>query len=375
MKKLFKLTFFFSFLMLFVACGDDDLEPTLAQDKDLNTGINNADDLVSVMNSAYDRMTPSGYYGRNQIIMGDVRTDNLYSNVNSGSDHGYLWWYDDNNNYANNSNTENGVLVIGVQNDAANSVTKDAVAIESTGDIWLNPGTTNDSYGGASGPNFTNGKVYIGRETTKYQVWHEGNDGSGSTLDADKLDGQEGSYYQNAGNLNAGTIPDARLANSSLFVTGMILMYTGNSAPSGWAICNGQNGTPDLRDRFIVGAGSAYSVNNTGGAASVTLTTAQLPAHSHTTPNHNHSFSATTSSNTHNHIYQNQVAVTDASERPWPASNNDCRLDDANTSNNTHSHTVSGTTGNANPTTNNTGSGNSHENRPPYYALMFIMKL
>mgnify|MGYP003298370812 FL=1 len=86
---------------------------------------------------------------------------NFNSNVNSGSDHGYLWWYDDNNNYANNSNTENGVLVIGVQNDATNSVAKDAVAIESSGDIWLNPGTTNDSYGGASGPNFTNGKVYI----------------------------------------------------------------------------------------------------------------------------------------------------------------------------------------------------------------------
>ena len=84
MKKLIKLTFFFSFLMLFVACGDDDLEPTLAQDKDLNTGINNAGDLASVMNSAYDRMTSSGYYARNQIVMGDVRTDNAYSNVNSG---------------------------------------------------------------------------------------------------------------------------------------------------------------------------------------------------------------------------------------------------------------------------------------------------
>ena len=84
MKKLLKLTFFFSFLMLFVACGDDDLEPTLAQDKDLSTGINNAADLVSVMNSAYDRMTSSGYYGRNQIVMGDVRTDNAYSNMNSG---------------------------------------------------------------------------------------------------------------------------------------------------------------------------------------------------------------------------------------------------------------------------------------------------
>ena len=84
MKKILKLTFFFSFLMLFVACGEDDLEPTLAQDKDLNTGINTASDLVSVMNSAYDRMTSSGYYGRNQIVMGDVRTDNAYSNMNSG---------------------------------------------------------------------------------------------------------------------------------------------------------------------------------------------------------------------------------------------------------------------------------------------------
>ena len=307
---------------------------------------------------------------------------NFNSNVNSGSDHGYLWWYDDNNNYANNSNTENGVLVIGVQNDATNSVAKDAVAIESSGDIWLNPGTTNDSYGGASGPNFTNGKVYIGRETTKYQVWHEGNDGSGSTLDADKLDGQEGSYYQNAGNLNAGTIPDARLANSSLFVTGMILMYTGNSAPSGCAICNGQNGTPDLRDRFIVGAGSAYAVNNTGGAASVTLSTAQLPSHNHGLNNHTHSFSATTSNVnlSHNHSYSSANHPTSSG----PEQNQGGGPEDRTTFNvgkttgnalGNHSHTVSGTTGGNNGTTANAGSGNSHENRQPYYALMFIMKL
>ena len=87
-------------------------------------------------------------------------------------------------------------------------------------------------------------------------------------------------------------------------------MYTGSTAPSGWAICNGQNGTPDLRDRFIVGAGSAYSVNNTGGANSVTLTEAQMPSHnhsfsgssshSHTVNNHSHSFSAS-GSNTHSH--------------------------------------------------------------------------
>ena len=296
------------------------------------------------------------------------------SKVNSTSDHGYLWWYDDNDNYhvEGSSNTENGAMILGADNDPSNAA-GDVVAIESTGNIFLNPG---GSYGGASGPTFSSGKVYIGRAATKYQVWHEGNDGGGSGLDADLLDGLDGGAYLNAGNLNAGTIPDGRLSNSSLFVTGMIMMYTGNSAPSGWAICNGSSGTPDLRDRFIVGAGSAYSVNNTGGAASVTLSTAQLPAHSHSTPNHSHSFSASTTGGNHNHQYIDQYVVIDNGYRPWPASNNDCAQRNVNTSGSgSHSHSVSGTTGNANPSTNNTGSGNSHENRPPYYALMFIMKL
>ena len=59
--------------------------------------------------------------------------------------------------------------------------------------------------------------------STKYKFWHEGNDGSGSGLDADKLDGQEGSYYRNADNLNAGTVSRARLGalwrdtNSNLY--------------------------------------------------------------------------------------------------------------------------------------------------------------
>lgn len=47
-------------------------------------------------------------------------------------------------------------------------------------------------------------------------VWHGSNDGAGSTLDADLLDGQEGSFYQNAANLNAGTIPAARVGSSSV---------------------------------------------------------------------------------------------------------------------------------------------------------------
>ena len=61
-------------------------------------------------------------------------------------------------------------------------------------------------------------------------------------------------------------------------------MWSGliSSIPDRWALCNGTNGTPDLRDRFIVGAGSGYAPGNTGGQNTVTLTVNQIPAHGHT---------------------------------------------------------------------------------------------
>ncbi len=55
-----------------------------------------------------------------------------------------------------------------------------------------------------------------------------------------------------------------------------IVMYHGSSAPSGWAICNGSNGTPDLRDKFVVASGTTYTRTNTGGYAQP-----QLVEHSH----------------------------------------------------------------------------------------------
>ena len=217
----------------------------------------------------------------------------------------------------------------------------------------------------------------------------------------------------NANKITAGTIADARLSNSSLFVTGMIMMYNGSTAPSGWAICNGQNGTPDLRDRFVVGAGSGYSVGNTGGANSVTLTATQMPnhahvfsgsaSHSHTINNHTHSFSG---SNSHRHGYAfgtaqgtpignnyNSSGITNVTDRGgiteqqqsgspqypnhhgYTAETGQTTIsisgttgNPSNTGTNTQTVTISGTT-------NQEGGGASHENRPPYYALMFIMKL
>ena len=162
---------------------------------------------------------------------------------------------------------------------------------------------------------------------------------SSNTVTAGTFSGSGASLTSlNASNLGSGTVANARLSDSSLFVTGMIMMYNGSSAPSGWAICNGSNGTPDLRDRFIVGTGSSYSLGNTGGANSVTLTVAQMPSHKHDTTIDNSlvhpSFGGVNFSNGGAGTYQ-------------------------------------GTTF----TMSNQGGGQSHENRPPYYALMFIMKL
>ena len=84
MKNIKKYLLFFFAATIIVSCGDEDLEPVLSLDKDLASGIKSEADLGSVLNSAYDRMASSGYYGRNQIIDGDVRTDNMYSNMNSG---------------------------------------------------------------------------------------------------------------------------------------------------------------------------------------------------------------------------------------------------------------------------------------------------
>jgi len=85
----------------------------------------------------------------------------------------------------------------------------------------------------------------------------------------------------------AGTAGNALISNGSAwasqaiatFSSGMILLWSGSvaSIPTGWVLCDGTNSTPDLRDRFIVGAGSTYAVNATGGSAN-----AIVVSHTHT---------------------------------------------------------------------------------------------
>ena len=124
--------------------------------------------------------------------------------------------------------------------------------------------------------------------------------------------------------------------NNAALPSGVIVLWSGStsSIPSGWVICDGTNSTPDLRDRFVVGAGSSYSVGNTGGASSVTLTTAQMPSHSH-------------------------------SDVYYKANYGGSGLRPAQGGRGYQATTIS---------PSSVGGGQSHENRPPYYALAYIMK-
>ena len=161
------------------------------------------------------------------------------------------------------------------------------------------------------------------------------------------------------------------------FVQGMIILWSGaaNAIPSGWVLCDGNNSTPNLSGKFVVGYSASdgdYDVDDTGGSATVTLTTAQLPAHNHTTSDHSHSFSGSGSSS-HTHTVGGTLG-SGGKMMGYDYGNFSNNAANRTTSSATVSLTVSGTTGNAAPTTANTGSGNAHENRPPFYALCYIMK-
>ena len=94
-----------------------------------------------------------------------------------------------------------------------------------------------------------------------------------------------------------GTIP----ATTPTLPTGCIILWSGaiGSIPSGFYLCNGANGTPDLRDRFIVGAGSSYSVAQTGGSADAIVVSHNHTATSTSTvtdPGHTHTSNASSQS-------------------------------------------------------------------------------
>ncbi|MEO9871521.1 hypothetical protein [Ekhidna sp.] len=136
--------------------------------------------------------------------------------------------------------------------------------------------------------------------------------------------------------------------------TGAIIMWSGSldQIPHGWILCDGENGTPDLRDRFIVGAGESYEANATGGLNNVALKIEELPAHTHSISN----------SGNHRHSYSRGDKTGDGAKGSGGALDGHTTQDSEYAG--AHSHTA-----------DKTGKNLPHENRPPYYALAFIMKI
>lgn len=116
---------------------------------------------------------------------------------------------------------------------------------------------------------------------------------------------------------------------------GSIVMWNGTTVPVGWALCNGEKGRPNLVNRFVVGTGGEYTVGKWGGEREVKLGINQMPKHSHT--------------------------VTQF---------RDCRNMRAS---GTGGCWLAGPPGGA--TLSQEGGDQPHENRPPFYALAFIIKL
>jgi microcystin-dependent protein len=151
----------------------------------------------------------------------------------------------------------------------------------------------------------------------------------------------------------------SNFANASIPIGG-IIMWSGVSIPSGFALCDGEiaNGTqtPDLRGRFIVGQDPRSTdpvivpewdinyndIGNTGGEKLVTLTTSQLPSH--------------------NHGLETNRRLVGTADRGSSLSSGGS---DAVSSNNQANVFASGIA--------NTGGDQAHENRPPYFVLAFIM--
>lgn len=168
------------------------------------------------------------------------------------------------------------------------------------------------------------------------------------------------------------TVPRASLrlmrysaeSTSSSVPQGSIIPWYGSpgNIPNGFALCDGKNGTPDLRDRFLVGAGDAYKLGDIGGENSVKLSATQIG-------NHYHAFGSYDNNNGWFVRLPSYATfpMPPGSGRAWWNGRNDWRGFQGPFATQSLDMVTS--------LAISTAAQEAHENRPPYYALHYIMKL
>jgi hypothetical protein len=188
------------------------------------------------------------------------------------------------------------------------------------------------------------------------------------------------------GSFSSNVINANEFIGNGITPIGGIILWSGSigGIPTGWALCNGLNGTPNLRNRFVVGAGSSYNPADTGGFSNIPLinhshnTNQAAHRHNISDPGHNHN----TSVGGHKHTTIGHGNEDDGGSRVTGSNNggssNNSMNNDApnvNLSNNTIGINQ---TANRSITINVDSEGNSNgsgRNLPPYYALAYIMRI
>lgn len=154
---------------------------------------------------------------------------------------------------------------------------------------------------------------------------------------------------------NTTQIATTAFVAATIIPTGVIVMWSGSiaSIPSGWLLCDGTSGTPNLRDRFVVGAGTTYAVAATGGTADAVVVS------------HTHTATSTDSGHTHNAITQTSGGSSPGAQytNSFSGSVNTTSTAMIQTSNAVIATTV-----------DSAGVSGTNQNLPPYYALAYIMK-
>lgn len=194
---------------------------------------------------------------------------------------------------------------------------------------------------------------------SQYALWGEGDFEVGGTLSVADDAEFKGAFQAGSGKVDSLTVASGGGSAGSLSVTGMVkvpagkvneakgvvpiggvLAWTRADVPDGWAICDGSTTnnveTPDLRGLFVRGASDSGGVGATGGAARVTLTEKQIPPHTH-----------------------GYYMPSGEDEGSWASTDNDGHCWKTRTE----------------KTTGSTGGGQAHENRPPFYAVYYIMRV
>ena len=197
---------------------------------------------------------------------------------------------------------------------------------------------------GTSGDSFTNAGTLTSSGTLAVT--------GGVTLDGNA--GTSGQVIVSAGSGNTPTW-------GSGFPSGGIIMWSGSvaSIPSGWYLCDGTNGTPNLKDRMVIGAGNLYAVDATGGSKD-----AIVVAHTHTgstsaVADHQHEVFGFW------HWVDESIEIMATRLKPTSQAGSSRDDDQPSGSAGGHSHTMS---------LDSAGSSGTNANLPPYYALAFIMK-